>query len=111
MRTGNLTQLIHKYESLDNSITEAMLATEKECCKSKYRYAWSLKLVQAGKQVRYWKTCKSSLNNKIEVDHMFHLAKHLEITDDPSLTRTEVDERLTNARKELRLVQLNAAAL
>eukprot|EP00957_Ditylum_brightwellii_P002618 201110-Ditylum_brightwellii.AAC.1 len=103
MRTGNLTPLINKYASLDSLITEVMLAAEKECCKSKYRYAWSLKLAQAGKQVQYWKTHKSSLNNTIEVDHMFHLARQLENTDDPSLIRDEVDKCLTNARKELRL--------
>eukprot|EP00957_Ditylum_brightwellii_P090490 6891107-Ditylum_brightwellii.AAC.1 len=67
MRTGDLTPLIHKYESLDSSIMEAMLAAEKACCKSKHGYAWSLKLVQAGKQVQYWKTCKSSLNKKLSL--------------------------------------------
>eukprot|EP00957_Ditylum_brightwellii_P024286 1832047-Ditylum_brightwellii.AAC.1 len=42
---------------------------------------------------------------------MFHLAKHLEITDYPSLPFLEVDKCLTGARKELGLVQHNATTL
>eukprot|EP00957_Ditylum_brightwellii_P109935 8385589-Ditylum_brightwellii.AAC.1 len=41
---------------------------------------------------------------------MFHLAKPLEIDDDPSFTLSDVDEKLTAARKELEAVQQNAAA-
>eukprot|EP00957_Ditylum_brightwellii_P016020 1207259-Ditylum_brightwellii.AAC.1 len=110
MRLSNFIHLIDKYEVLDRSIIEAMLAAEQLCCKSKHGYAWSIKLVQTGKRVRYWKTCRSSLWNRMESDHMFHLAKALDIEDDPSLTLPDVDKRLTEARKKLKLVQSNAAA-
>eukprot|EP00957_Ditylum_brightwellii_P064954 4927583-Ditylum_brightwellii.AAC.1 len=40
---------------------------------------------------------------------MFHLVKPLEIDDDPSLTLSDVDKKLTAARKELKAVQQNAA--
>eukprot|EP00957_Ditylum_brightwellii_P110579 8434338-Ditylum_brightwellii.AAC.1 len=60
--------------------------------------------------MRYWKTCRSSLRNGMNFDHMFHLAKALDIDDDPSLTLPEVDIQLTEARRTLKLVQRNAAA-
>eukprot|EP00957_Ditylum_brightwellii_P171030 13019782-Ditylum_brightwellii.AAC.1 len=110
MRQSDFSHLIDKYKVLDRSFTDAMLAAEKSCCSSKHSYTWSIKLVQAGKSVRYWKTCRSSLRNRMDFDHMFHLAKALDINDDPSLTLPEVDKRLTEARKTLKLVQCNAAA-
>eukprot|EP00957_Ditylum_brightwellii_P194512 14815763-Ditylum_brightwellii.AAC.1 len=98
MRQSNFTHLINKYEVLDRLITEAMLAAEKSCCRSKHSYTWSIKLVQASKNMR------------MDFDHMLHLAKALDIDDDPSLTSPEVDKRLTEARKTLKLVQRNAVA-
>eukprot|EP00957_Ditylum_brightwellii_P097068 7391673-Ditylum_brightwellii.AAC.1 len=46
----------------------------------------------------------------MDFDHMFYLAKVLDIDDDPSLTLPEVDKQLTEARKTLKLVQRNTAA-
>eukprot|EP00957_Ditylum_brightwellii_P051108 3875079-Ditylum_brightwellii.AAC.1 len=63
-----------------------MLAAEKSCCQAKVGYAWLLKLVKAGKLVRYWKMRKSSLRNKVDFDQLIHLAKLLEVKDDPATT-------------------------
>eukprot|EP00957_Ditylum_brightwellii_P053253 4037967-Ditylum_brightwellii.AAC.1 len=60
--------------------------------------------------MRYWKTRRPSLQNGMDFNHMFHLAKALDINDDPSLTLPELDKWLTEARKTLKLVQRNAAA-
>eukprot|EP00957_Ditylum_brightwellii_P059893 4547267-Ditylum_brightwellii.AAC.1 len=105
MRTSDFTPLIHRYEQLDRAITEGMLAAEKACCTSKHGYGWSLKLVPAGKTVCYWKTRKSSICNKTDFEHMYHLAKALEIGNDPSITLSDIDKKLTMARKVLKLVQ------
>eukprot|EP00957_Ditylum_brightwellii_P063202 4797513-Ditylum_brightwellii.AAC.1 len=110
MRTGDFTPLILRCKQLDRSITEAMLLAEKACYKAKHVYDWSLKLVCVGKTARYWKTRKSSLHNNTDFSHMFHLAKPLEIDDDPSLILSDVNKKLSAARKELKAVHQNAAA-
>eukprot|EP00957_Ditylum_brightwellii_P129316 9865187-Ditylum_brightwellii.AAC.1 len=104
MRKSNFTPHIHRYEQLDRAITNGMLPAEKACCTSKHGYGWSLKLVRGGKTVHYWKTKKSSTCNKTNFDHMYHLAKALEIDNEPSLMLSYVDKKLTAPRKVLKLV-------
>eukprot|EP00957_Ditylum_brightwellii_P205899 15345912-Ditylum_brightwellii.AAC.1 len=89
---------------------EGMLAAEKTCCRSKHGHAWSLKLVRAGKLVRYWKVRKLSVKNKTKHEHLHMLAAFLEVEDDDSLPMSEIDKKLTEARKALKVVQENAAA-
>eukprot|EP00957_Ditylum_brightwellii_P066891 5076735-Ditylum_brightwellii.AAC.2 len=103
--------LIAAYNSLDSQITECLLSAEHTCTKDTQEYAWSLKLVKASKVVQYWKTRKLSILNNIDFDHLFHLARVLEIEDDPSLTFDEIQSKLTAARKQPKEVQKNAAAL
>eukprot|EP00957_Ditylum_brightwellii_P054067 4095596-Ditylum_brightwellii.AAC.1 len=45
-----------QYETLDRQITEMMLSAERVCCTPTTGKAWSVKLVQAARHVRYWKT-------------------------------------------------------
>eukprot|EP00957_Ditylum_brightwellii_P130053 9919839-Ditylum_brightwellii.AAC.1 len=89
---------------------EGMLAAEKTCCRSKHGYARSLKLVRAGKLVRYWKIRKSSLRNKTEHKHLHTLATLLDVEDDASPPMSEIDKRLTKARKAQKVVQEIATA-
>eukprot|EP00957_Ditylum_brightwellii_P035624 2700752-Ditylum_brightwellii.AAC.1 len=98
-------QLEQDFETRTNDLAPLVLR------KSKHGYAWSLQLVRAGKMVRYWKTHRSSVNNKTDYVHMFHLAKLLEIEDDPGLTLPEIDKHLTAARKALKKAQTNSAKL
>eukprot|EP00957_Ditylum_brightwellii_P055772 4226525-Ditylum_brightwellii.AAC.1 len=88
-----------------------MLAVEKSCCRAKQGYAWSLKLVKAGKLVRYWKLWKSSIRNKLDFAHIQQLATLLEIEDIPFLSPVEIAKNLTAAQKALRVVQQNEASI
>jgi hypothetical protein len=69
-----------------------------------------LKLVKAGKSIRYWKMRKSSLKNNITSLHLQNLATNLGVEEEGTLCIADVDKRLTKARKDLKLVQKNAAA-
>eukprot|EP00957_Ditylum_brightwellii_P143568 10937809-Ditylum_brightwellii.AAC.1 len=88
---------------------EGMLSAEETCCRSKQGYAWSLKLVRAVKLVWYWKLRKSSLKNRAEYEHLHMLAALLEVEDYASQTMSEINKRLTDTRKALKLVQKNVA--
>eukprot|EP00957_Ditylum_brightwellii_P053841 4079097-Ditylum_brightwellii.AAC.1 len=92
-----------KYEQLDRTITEGILSAEKTCCRSKTGYAGSLKLVKAGKLVRYWKMRKSSLKNNKTCSHLQNLATSLGMEEDGTLGLADIDKRLTKARKDLKL--------
>eukprot|EP00957_Ditylum_brightwellii_P160845 12246074-Ditylum_brightwellii.AAC.1 len=80
-----------------------MLMAEKSCCSSKHGYAWWIKLVKAGKLVWYWKMRKSLIWNKTEFTHLHMIAKKTEVEDDASLTLSDIDKKLTEAQKALRL--------
>eukprot|EP00957_Ditylum_brightwellii_P170874 13005711-Ditylum_brightwellii.AAC.1 len=54
---------------------------------------------------------KSSLRNKVDLDQLIHLAKLLEVEDDPTTTLEMVDRKLTEAKKQLKTVQDNAVAM
>eukprot|EP00957_Ditylum_brightwellii_P099504 7579556-Ditylum_brightwellii.AAC.1 len=86
-----------------------MLMAEKTCCSSKYGYDWSIKLVKAGKLVQYWKMRKSLMQNKTDFTHLHTLAKVTEVENDVSLTLSDINKKLTEAQKALRLVQKNVA--
>eukprot|EP00957_Ditylum_brightwellii_P135742 10351370-Ditylum_brightwellii.AAC.1 len=71
---------------------EGMLAAEKTCCQSKTGYAWSLKLVRAGKLVQYLKMRKSSLKNDINYMHLQNLSISLGVEEEGNLSIAEIDK-------------------
>eukprot|EP00957_Ditylum_brightwellii_P210025 15364487-Ditylum_brightwellii.AAC.1 len=91
---------------------EMMLDTEKKCQKPKKTgHMWSIKLVQAARVVRYWKTHKSdSFNKRKPSDNLLQLGKDLFIPYE-EFPVDIIMSKLTAARKELRKVQKNAAEL
>eukprot|EP00957_Ditylum_brightwellii_P171544 13060131-Ditylum_brightwellii.AAC.1 len=88
-----------------------MLSAERTCQTSKTGKAWSLKLAQAARQVRYWKTSKSDLLNNWEPSQMqFQLGVGLNI-DYVHLSAKNITANITQARKKLRQAQKQAAEL
>eukprot|EP00957_Ditylum_brightwellii_P098416 7498245-Ditylum_brightwellii.AAC.1 len=53
---------------------------------------------------------KSSLKNDINYMHLQNLSISLGVEEEGNLSIAEIDKRLTMARKDLKLVQKNAAA-
>eukprot|EP00957_Ditylum_brightwellii_P000692 54421-Ditylum_brightwellii.AAC.1 len=99
------------YERLDTQITEFMLRAEKKHRKVKRGHLWSLKLVEAARRVRYWKTHKSdSLNKRDASSHLLSLGQSLNIDWTP-MSVPNICSKLTTARKSLHKAQPNAAAL
>eukprot|EP00957_Ditylum_brightwellii_P142173 10831967-Ditylum_brightwellii.AAC.1 len=88
-----------------------MLNAERTCRTSKTGKAWSLKLVQAARLVRYWKTRKSDLLNIQEPTQMqLQLGVDLNI-DYVHLSAEDVMANITQARKKLHQAQKQAAEL
>eukprot|EP00957_Ditylum_brightwellii_P166951 12709020-Ditylum_brightwellii.AAC.1 len=57
-----------------------MLSTEQGCCTPTTGKAWSVKLVQAARHVRYWKTRQSDkLNNRQPSSNLLQLGTDLNI--------------------------------
>eukprot|EP00957_Ditylum_brightwellii_P093565 7124817-Ditylum_brightwellii.AAC.1 len=87
-----------------------MLEAEKKCrTPKKTGHMWSIKLVTAAREARYWKTHKSDLYNKKDPStHILQLGKDLDIPF-KLLPESIIMSKLTAARKELWKVQKNAA--
>eukprot|EP00957_Ditylum_brightwellii_P209856 15363557-Ditylum_brightwellii.AAC.1 len=81
------------------------------CTSSKNGYAWSLQLIRAGREVQYWKMCRSSLKNRVDFEYLATLAKVLEMEEDTNLTLDKINGKLTHTRKNLKTIQKNAAAV
>eukprot|EP00957_Ditylum_brightwellii_P106216 8103225-Ditylum_brightwellii.AAC.1 len=80
---------------------EFMLSAEDKCRKGKGRYMWSLKLVSAAHEVRYWKTRKSDALNSRELSNtLLWLGDKLAIYFCP-MTVDKLSTTLTQARKQL----------
>eukprot|EP00957_Ditylum_brightwellii_P212126 15366999-Ditylum_brightwellii.AAC.1 len=106
-----LHEVIEQYEALDKQITEIMLSAERTCQTSKTGKAWSLKLVQAVRQVRYWKTRKSDLlNNQEPLQIQLQLGVDLNI-DYVNLSAEVLMFNIAKARKKLHRVQKQVAEL
>eukprot|EP00957_Ditylum_brightwellii_P089548 6819353-Ditylum_brightwellii.AAC.1 len=84
---------------------EFMLSEEDKCRKGKHRYMWSLKLVSAAREVRYWKTRKSdALNSRESFNTLLRLDDELAICFFP-MTVDKLSAKLTQARKQLKQAQ------
>jgi hypothetical protein len=72
---GNTT-----YNKIDKEITGMMLGSEKSCRKKTKGVTWSMKLVAAGRKVRYWRTRLSDqINGRESSLRLVHLGRTLEI--------------------------------
>eukprot|EP00957_Ditylum_brightwellii_P099205 7556006-Ditylum_brightwellii.AAC.1 len=108
----NKHTVAESYEQLDRQITEIMLGAEKKCrTPKKTGHVWSIKLVTAAREVRYWKTHKSDLYDKRNPSvHLLKLGKDLDVPF-KLLPENIIVSKLTAARKELRKVQKNTAEI
>eukprot|EP00957_Ditylum_brightwellii_P212341 15367193-Ditylum_brightwellii.AAC.5 len=97
----NLIDMIDKFETLDRQITEMMLQAKRKCRTCKTGKPWSIKLVRATRQVKYWKTRKSDcLNNCHPSPSLLQLGFDLNITYD-QLPSEAIMANLTKAHKNL----------
>jgi hypothetical protein len=105
----DISDITARYETIDRQITEMMLSAERNCRTPTTGKAWSIKLVQAARQVRYWKTRQSDkLNDRNPSPYLLQLGTDLNIAHD-KLSLPSISKRLTKARKNLSQVQKNAA--
>ena len=88
-----------------------MLRTEKKCRMAKRGHLWSLKLVEAARRVRYWKTHKSDYLNKSNASPQLLSLGHSLYIEWESMSLPTICSRLTTARKTLHKAQQNAATL
>eukprot|EP00957_Ditylum_brightwellii_P062561 4747755-Ditylum_brightwellii.AAC.1 len=102
---------INRYDALDQEITQLMLSAEKRCCRRQQGHAWSVKLVNATRKVRYWKQCRLCLiNGQVEEDNLIQFGASLNISSE-QLQLPQVMKNLHEARKVLKTAQENAACL
>eukprot|EP00957_Ditylum_brightwellii_P207146 15351687-Ditylum_brightwellii.AAC.1 len=79
-----------------------MLSAEDKCRKGKHKYMWSLKLLSAARELRYWKTMKSdTLNSREMSDTILWLGNELDICF-CSMSVDKLSAKLTQARKQLK---------
>ena len=92
-----------KYENLDKTATDIMLAAERNCVqKFRYHTSWSLSLMKASKMVRYWNLRLSISNERTVVTSVLETARTDAGLRDFTATKEQILVKKNLAKKKLR---------